>query len=268
MEARFLRTLRPSGSGAAQYRAKVTPPGVRGAQGDVMDKVVLKATKRDVTGKQVNALRRAGKLPAVIYGRHTDPISITLDMRAASMALSKVGTSSLLTVDVDGQEYPALVRERQRDYLKGTLKHVDFLAVSLTEKIRADVRIEITGTSAAVKDFNAVLVNGLFSLSVECLPTDLPDRIVADISSLAQVGDGIHVRDIQVPDQVRVLDDPDEMVVVATYPKEEAVEEVAPVAEGAVPTEGEGAEPELSVERGKKEEEGAEAAPKAEEKKK
>ena len=233
-----------------------------------MDKVVLKATKRDVTGKQVNALRRAGKLPAVIYGRHTDPISITLDMRAASMALSKVGTSSLLTVDVDGQEYPALVRERQRDYLKGTLKHVDFLAVSLTEKIRADVRIEITGTSAAVKDFNAVLVNGLFSLSVECLPTDLPDRIVADISSLAQVGDGIHVRDIQVPDQVRVLDDPDEMVVVATYPKAEAVEEVAPVAEGPVPTEGEGAEPELSVERGKKEEEGAEAAPKAEEKKK
>ena len=232
-----------------------------------MEKVVLTATKRDVTGKQVNALRRAGKLPAVIYGRHTEPISISLDMHAASMILGKVGTSSLLTVDVDGKEYPALVRERQRDYLKGTLKHVDFLAVSLTEKIRADVRIEITGTSAAVKDFNAVLVNGLFSLSVECLPTDLPDRIVADISSLAQVGDGIHVRELQVPGNVRVLDDPDEMVVVATYAKEEAVEEVAPVAEGAVPTEGEGAEPELSVERGKKEEEGAEEAPKAEDKK-
>src|SRR5512141_75260 len=110
-----------------------------------MDKVVLKATKRVVTGKQVNALRRAGKLPAVIYGRHTEPISIALDMHTASIILGKVGTSSLLTVDVDGKEYPALVRERQRDYLRGTLKHVDFLAVSLTEKIRADVRIEITG---------------------------------------------------------------------------------------------------------------------------
>jgi large subunit ribosomal protein L25 len=233
-----------------------------------MDKVVLKATKRDVTGKQVNALRRAGQLPAVIYGRHTEPISISLDMHAASMALGKVGTSSLITVDVDGKEYPALVRERQRDYLKGTLKHVDFLAVSLTEKIRADVRIEIVGTSPAVKDFNAVLVNGLFSLSVECLPTDLPDRIVADISSLVQVGDGIHVRDLQVPENVRVLDDEDEVVVVATYAKEEVVEEAAPAVEGAVPTEAEGAEPELSVERGKKEEEGAEEAAKSDEKKK
>ena len=225
-----------------------------------MEKVVLKATKRDVTGKQVNALRRAGKLPAVIYGRRTDPISITLDMHVASLVLGKVGTSSLITVELDGKEYPTLVRERQRDYLKGTLKHIDFMAVSLTEKIRADVRIEITGSSAAVKDFNAVLVNGLFSLSIECLPTDLPDRIMADISSLAQVGDAIHVRDLQVPESVRVLDNPDEMVVVATYAKEEAVEEVAPVVEGVVPTEGEGAEPELSVERGKKEEEAAEEA--------
>jgi large subunit ribosomal protein L25 len=189
-------------------------------------------------------------------------------MHTASLTLGKVGTSSLLTLDVDGKEYPALVRERQRDYLKGTLKHVDFLAVSLTEKIRADVRIEVTGLSPAVKDFSAVLVNGLFSLSVECLPTDLPDHIEADISSLAQIGDAIHVRDLQVPESVRVLDDGDETVVVATYPKEEAVEVAAPVAEGAVPAEAEGAEPELSVERGKKEDEGAEEAAKGEEKKK
>ena len=236
-----------------------------------MEKVVLKATKRDVTGKQVNALRRAGKLPAVIYGRHTEPVSITLDARTAGIVLSKVSSSSLITVDVDGKEYPALVRERQRDYIRDTLKHVDFLAVSLTEQIRADVRIEITGVSPAVKDLDAVLVTGLHSLSVECLPTDLPDRIVVDISVLAQVGDAIHVRDLQTPEKVRVLSDPDEMVVVATYAKIE-VEEVAPTAvEGAVPLEAEGvegAEPELSVERGKKEEEGAEEGAKPGEKKK
>ena len=233
-----------------------------------MEKVVLKATKREVTGKQVNALRRSGKLPAVIYGRHTEPISIELDAHTAGLALSKVGLSSLITVDVDGTEYPALVRERQRDYIKNTLKHVDFLAVSLTEKIRADVRIEIVGTSPAVKDLNAVLVTGLYSISVECLPTDLPDRIEADISSLLQVGDGVHVRDLQVPDQVQVLDDPDEMVVVATYAKVEVVEEAPAVVEGAVVAEAEGAEPELSVERGKKEEEGAAEAAKPEEKEK
>lgn len=228
-----------------------------------MEKVVIKASKRDVTGKQVNVLRRSGKLPGVIYGRHTEPINITLDAHSASLALSKITSSSLVTIDLDGKEYPALVRERQRNYIKGTLLHVDFLAVSLTEKIRAEVRIELTGVSPAVKDFNAVLVTGLHTLSVECLPTDLPDRVVVDISGLAQVGDGLHVRDVTVSDKVRVLDDPDEMVVVATFAKEEVIEE-APAAEAVVAEVAEGVEPELSVERGKKEEEVPEEAAKGE----
>ena len=225
-----------------------------------MDKVVLKATKRDVSGKQVNALRRAGKLPAVIYGRRTEPVNITLDSHIASIALSKVGSSSLITIDVDGTEYPALVRERQRDYIKDRLIHVDFLAVSLTEKIRAEVRIELTGMSLAVKDFDAVLVTGLHTLSVECLPADLPELVTVDIAPLAKVGDSIHVRDVSLGDKVQILDDPDEMIVNATYAKIEV--EPTPAAEaveGAVAPEAEGAEPELSVERGKKEEEGEEA---------
>lgn len=219
-----------------------------------MEKVVLQASKRDVAGKQVKAIRRAGKLPAVIYGRHVDPISIVLEAHSASLALGKLTSSSLVTISLDGKEYPALVREKQRNYLRGDILHVDFLAVDLTEKIKAKVGIDITGTSPAVKDFNAVLVHGITQLEVECLPTDLPERIVVDIASLAQIGDGIHVRDLSVPEKVRVLDDPAEMVVVATLAKEEAIEE--PVAgEGAV---AEVVEPELSVERGKKEEEGEE----------
>src|SRR5512142_141279 len=228
-----------------------------------MEKVVLKATKRDVIGKQVNALRRSGKLPAVIYGRHTEPVNITLDTHTASLVLSKVGSSSLITIDVDGTEFPALVRERQRDYIKDRLIHVDFLAVSLTEKIRAEVRIELTGVSLAVKDADAVLVTGLPSLSVECLPADLPEQIMVDIAPLAKVGDSIHVRDVSLGDKVQILDDPDEMIVNATYAKIEVEAPVA-AAEGAVAPEAEAAEPELSVERGKKEEE----APEGEEKKK
>src|SRR5512143_3919943 len=222
-----------------------------------MDKVVLKASKRDVSGKQVNALRRSGRLPAVIYGRHTEPVKISMDAHDAALALSKVGSSSLITIDVDGTEFPALVRERQRDYIKDRLIHVDFLAVSLTEKIRAEVRIELTGVSAAVKDSDAVLVTGLHSLSVECLPADLPELIMVDISPLAKVGDSIHVRDVTLGDKVQILDDPDEMIVNATYAKIE-VEEVPAAAvavEGVVAPEAEGGEPELSVERGKKEEE-------------
>ena len=228
-----------------------------------MEKVVLKASKRDVIGKQVKALRRAGLLPAVIYGRHTEPINVSLDAKSANTALAKVTSSSLVTIDVDGKEYPALVREKQRNYIKGVLTHVDFLAVSLTEKLRAEVSIELTGVSQAVKDFDAVLVAGMHTLSVECLPADLPDRIVVDISPLVKVGDSIHVRDLSLGDNIRILDDGDNMIVNATYAKIE-VETVAAPAEGEVAAEA--GEPGLSVERGKKEEEAAEGE-KAEKKK-
>jgi large subunit ribosomal protein L25 len=217
-----------------------------------MEKVVLKATKRDVIGKQVKAMRRAGQLPAVIYGRRVDPIAISLDAHSAGLALGKLTSSSLVTIELDGKEYPALVREKQRNFIKGNLTHVDFMAVSLTDKIRASVRIELKGLSGAVKDYGAILVHGLEELEVECLPTDLPERIVVDISSLNQIGDGIHVSDITVADNIRILDDSDIMIVVATAAaKEEEVVPVAGVEVAAVtPT-----EPELSVERGKKEEE-------------
>ena len=220
-----------------------------------MEKVVLKANKRDVTGKQVKAMRRDGKLPAVIYGRHVEPIAIMLDAHTAGLALSKLTSSSLVTIDVDGKEFSALVRERQRDYIKDKLTHVDFLAVNLDEKIRTNVRVTLTGISPAVKDYNGVLVQNLERLEVECLPTDLPERINVDISILKQIGDGIRVHDVDamLTDKVVILNDPDDMVAVVTMAKEE-VAEAAPAAEGAE----EAAAPELSVERGKKDEEGDE----------
>jgi large subunit ribosomal protein L25 len=214
-----------------------------------MEKVVLKATKREVTGKQVKALRREGKLPAVIYGRHLEPIAISMDAHTTGLAMAKLTASSLVTLDVDGTEYPVLVRERQRNYIKGVLTHIDFLAVDLTEKIRTMVGINFVGVSPAVKDYNGVFVHNLEKLEVECLPTDLPERITVDISVLKQIGDGIRVRDVDeaLTDKVLILNDADEMVAVVTASKDEAE---TPGAEGA-----EGAAPELSVERGKKEDE-------------
>ena len=220
-----------------------------------MEKQVLKATKRSVTGKQVKALRRAGQLPAVIYGHNVEPVSISMDAHDATLSLSKVSSSTLITIDVEGKEYPTLVREKQRDYIRNVLTHVDFLAVSLKERLRAEVSIELIGISPAVKDYNAILVNGLTSLTVECLPTDLPEKFVVDISSLASIGNGIHVSDIPVPENVKIMDDADEMIVIATAPAKEEVAEVV-----AAPVEGEEGEPEV-IEKGKKEEgEGEEAS--------
>jgi large subunit ribosomal protein L25 len=213
-----------------------------------MEKVVIKAEKRAVVGKQVRALRREGKLPAVIYGRRIEPINILLDSRTASRILAKLTSSSLVTIEVDGKEYPALVREKQRNFIKNNLLHVDFLAVSLTEKITASVSIQLEGVAPAVKDFNAILVTGLTELEVECLPTDLPERIIVDISGLKEIGDGVYVRDLVVSDKVEVLSEPEEMIVVATAMAAEEVEEAV---------EGEAAEPEV-IEKGKKEEEESE----------
>ncbi len=218
-----------------------------------MDRVVLKAVRREVTGKQVNALRRSGQLPAVIYGRHVDPVAISLEAHSTNLIMNKLTASSLVTIELEGKEYPSLVRERQRDYIKGNLTHVDFLAVDLKEKIRATVGIQFVGVSPAVKDYNGVLVHNVERLEVECLPTDLPERVTVDISILKEIGDGIRVREVDamLTDKVVVLNDPDDMVAVVTAAKEEAEE--AP-AEGEVVEEA--ATPELSVERGKKDEEG------------
>ncbi len=210
-----------------------------------MEKITIYATQRDVTGKKVGALRRQGKLPAVLYGHNFNPTPITLDRHDATLALSHLTSSSLVTINLDGKEHAALVREKQRDFIKNELLHVDFQVVSLTEKIRAKVGVVLTGTSPAVKVYNGVVLTGLEEIEVECLPQDLPDRIVVDISNLQEIGDGIYVRDLNLGDKVEILEDKDEMIVIITggTAEEEIVEEVA-----------EGAEPEV-IEKGKKEEE-------------
>jgi large subunit ribosomal protein L25 len=220
----------------------------------MMDIVVLKATKRTATGRHVRALRRTGQLPGVIYGHNVKPVNISMDARDAGKVLARLSSSSLVTVSVDGKEYPSLVREKQMNYIKRNLIHVDFQVVSLTEKIRANVGIILTGNSIAVKDFNAMLINGLNELEVEAFPQDLPERVVVDISPLNKIGDAIHVSDIVLSDKVTILSAANEMIVLATAPAKEEVEEVV-TPEAAVVEEG--AEPEV-IEKGKVGEEGEE----------
>ena len=222
----------------------------------MMDKVVLKATARTLTGRHVRALRRTGALPGVIYGHNVESVNISMDARDASKVLAKLSSSSLVTLDVDGKEYPSLVREKQMNYIKRNLIHVDFQVVSLTEKIRAAVNIILTGNSIAVKDFNAMLINGLTELEVEAFPQDLPESVTVDIGALNKIGDAIHVKDIVLPENVTIMSTPDEMIVLATAPAKEEVEEVV-TPEAAVVEEG--TEPEV-IEKGKKEE-GEEAEP-------
>jgi len=190
-----------------------------------MEKVVIPAEKREVIGKKVKVLRREGKLPAVIYGHGIDPISIVLDAHSSSRTLARASSSTLITIELDGKQYPTLVREKQLDYIRNSLIHVDFLAVSMTEKITANVGVHIVGEAPAVKEFGAILVTGLTELEVECLAADLPERFTVDVSGLTEISSGVYVKDVTPPPNVEILSDPEEVLVVATAMVEEEIEE-------------------------------------------
>ena len=209
-----------------------------------MESVVFKAAKRDVKGKQVKALRREGKLPAVLYGHGFEPRAITLDMREASRQLFDLTSSSIVKIDLDGEMLNAIVRDKQRDYLKASFLHVDFQVVSMTEKLRAYVQIHLTGKAPAVRDFNGVADQVISEVEVEALPADLPESFFVDISSLTTIGSRICVGDLQVPAGVQLLADPEEIIVSVTSAVAEEVAEE---------TEGGAEEPEV-IEKGKKEE--------------
>jgi large subunit ribosomal protein L25 len=214
-----------------------------------MEEVVFQANHRDVIGKKVRKLRHDGLLPAIVYGHNIDPIPITLDMKEASRTLDMISPSALVVLSIDGEKHYSLVRDKQRNPVKRSIIHVDFQAVSLTETVRADVTINLVGEAPAVETYLAVLVPSLEQISIECLPTNLPDRIDVDISGLEEIGDSLLVSDLVVPEGVEILNDPEDVVVVVIA---QAAEEEEEVEEEEVVFE-EGVEPEV-VERGKREE--------------
>jgi large subunit ribosomal protein L25 len=216
-----------------------------------MEKIVLTATHRDVIGKKVKNLRREGKLPAVLFGYGINSTPIVLDLKETTKILSTVGSSTLVTIDLEGKEFNALVRERQRDIIYRTLTHLDFQAISMTETVRTQVPVNIGEQDVvAVIEFGAIINTGIDMLEIECLPQDLPDRIDVDLSNLYEIGDSILVKDLNLPEGIQVLTHPDTLVVVVSAPiAEEEIEEEIEEVEDL-----EGAEPEV-IEKGKAEEE-------------
>jgi len=215
-----------------------------------MEKVLIKAEKRTITGKKVKNIRLAGKVPAVIYGGKLKSLSISLDKRDTTNTLNKVSGSTILTIDIEGEEHAALVREIQQDYIKGKLLHIDFLAVSLKEKLRTNVSISLVGDAPVLEEYSALIVSGLDQIEVECFPQDLPEVIEVDVSVLEELGAAIYMKDIPTIENVEFLSDPEDLIAVASAIKEE-VEEVVEEEELLEEVE-EGAEPEV-IEHGKME---------------
>ena len=190
--------------------------------------VVLQAEARAGTGKSVTRkLRAAGKVPAVLYGRGLDPLALTVDR----LALSKVfktdaGRNVLIDLQVDGDNHLTLARDLQRDPLRGTIVHVDFLKIARDVAIEVDVPIHITGESPGVKE-GGVIEHHIWNVHVSCLPTNVPDRLDADVSRMV-IGDMLRVGDLAIPEGVTILTNPEEAVLGVVVPQVLKVEEEVP----------------------------------------
>ena len=230
---------------------KVAPSGVRGAERKMImahEQIVIEAKERKVKGKKVAQLRRQGFLPGVIYGRHLEKaLPIQVDFHTTSLLAHKLTSSTLVTLNLEGKKYNAILRDRQRDVIFGRLTHLDFQAVAMDEVLRTTVGIELVGEAPILKTVDAVINQGLNSLEIESLPEDMPERIEVDISGITTVDDIITVADLKLGDKVTILTDLTEVLVSVTFAAAEVEEEVVVAEE----------EPEI-LEKGKKEEEEAE----------
>ncbi len=208
----------------------------------------LDAQSRAITGKKVSQLRVKGLVPAVIYGARFQPVSVQIPYRPLEVALAHAGGTHLINLTIDGNVQSVITRSVQRDVLRGTIIHVDFLAVDASTRITADVPIHLVGESPAVTTRIGELLQQTQTLSIEAVPADLIDSIQVDISAMKSIGDAIHVRDLDINPNIIVNNDPSDLVV-RINPLRELVEEVA--------ADGTAAEPEV-ISKGKGDEEDAE----------
>ncbi len=190
------------------------------------EETIIKAEKRSIKGKQVSQLRRAGILPGVIYGHKIEPQAIQMDRHTVSLQMSSITPTTLVTVDVAGNKIKAFVRDRQRDVLYGVLTHLDFLAVSMTEKMRASVALDLTGEAPVLDDAIYLLNQNLNELEIECLPQDMPERVMVDVSGIKTPEDTITVADLDLGADVTILTDSSEVIVAVSYVAVEETEEV------------------------------------------
>ena len=219
-----------------------------------MEKNVINARKRDIKGKNPGVLRREGEIPGVLYGHKSEPTPIVLNAKELNRALMGLTSSSIVTLNVEGTEHSALIREKQRDYLRNQIIHIDFQVLALDEKIRTRIEIALSGVAPAVKEFSGVVLTEKEYIEVEALPKDLPERIVVNLDSLKEIGDIIRIKDLEFSEKVTVLDDLEDVIVSvsSSSPVEEPEEEV--VEDEAVDI---ASEPEV-IEKGKKEQEESE----------
>jgi large subunit ribosomal protein L25 len=219
-------------------------------------RLTLAAEPRAELGKKVAVLRRAGRLPAVVFGHGIGSESVSIDAHDFELLRRKAGQNALIDLSVDGKKpLPVLIQGVQVHPVSRRAIHVDLFLVRMTEELTVDVPLVATGTSAAVLNENGTLLHPTERVRVKALPDHLPQSIEYSIDSLVDFDAVIRVSDLTIPDDVTLLTDPDEVIAKVLQPRlqvEEAAleaEEAAEAAEAGEAPEGEaGAEGETPAE--------------------
>ncbi len=207
-----------------------------------MEKIELKAVRRTATGKKVRGLRKAGKVPAVVYGHRVKTESLELEARDMERVHRQAGGNKIVGLKVDdGRAKSVLIYNVQRGAAKGELLHVDFYAVRMDEELKAEVPLHFVGESTAVYKDEGTLVKNMEMVEVECLPTDLPSSFEVDISGLDDFEKTITLADLKMPASVRLVTEDLAAVVAKVEPPrsdeemaelDEAIDEAAELPEG------------------------------------
>ncbi len=181
----------------------------------------LTALPREIVGKSSSKLGHVGQIPAVLYGRGRDPLSIAIDRHAFELFSAHHSGAALVELKVKGEKKPvnAMVREIQRSPIKGTVLHVDFVAVSMTEKVHASLPLHLVNDPAGVRAGGVLTIN-LHELSVEALPGDLPEFLEWDVAGL-EMGETLLVGDVKPPKGIEVLDDAEATIASVQAPRVE-----------------------------------------------
>ena len=212
------------------------------------DTIKLELENRTVVGKKVNRLRRAGVLPATVYGKGVGPFTVQISVRGFNEAYRRAGKTTLVDLTIPGQPVQsAFIHSLQRHPVSRAILHADFLVVDLKTEISVEVPIHLVGESELVERGDAALNQVLNTLNVRALPAELPSYIEVDISVLDSMEKSIHVSDIAALEHGAIVNDEEELVVSLSQSRPEEVEEVVEEAPSA-------AEPELVREKREDEE--------------
>jgi len=172
-----------------------------------MKKHILLGTKREQTGRKVKHMRSSGILPATVYGKKVNSVSISVPTTEFTKVYREAGETGLVELSVDSKIHPVLIHNVQIDPVNESLLHVEFYEVDLKVKVKTKVPLVIVGESAAVTERKGVILSLLTEIEVEALPTDLPEHIEVDVTSLAEVGQEVTVSQLKVPSEVTILTD-------------------------------------------------------------